>query len=64
MGTTKSWIFPKFVKVDPCAVAGLLIVLKGINFGFKFFSSFQVGMLMMFDSAPESIKKSISRSGV
>ena len=63
MGTRKSWIFSYFVKVDSCAVAGLLVFYKGINLG-KFFISFQVGMLMMFDSAPESIKKSISMSGV
>ena len=31
--------------------------------GVKFFISFHVGMFIMFDSAPESIKKSISRSG-
>ena len=40
------------------AVASLLVVLKGINFGCKIFISFQVEMLMMFGSAPESIKKS------
>ena len=52
------------VKVDPCAVASLLVLLKGINFGCRVFVSFQVGMLMIFDSAPESIKKSVSRSGL
>ena len=62
--TRKSWIFPKFNNFDQCAVASLLVVLKGINFGYIIFISFQVGMLMMFDSAPESIEKSISRSGV
>ena len=53
-----------FVKTDHCAVASLLVVLKGNNFGCKILISFQVGMLMMFDSAPDSIKKSFSRSGV
>ena len=32
-------------------------------FGCKVFISFHVGIFIMFDSAPESIKKSISRSG-
>ena len=41
------------MKVDPCAVACLLVVLKGINFGCRIFISFQVGMLMIFDSNPE-----------
>ena len=40
MGTRKSWIFPYFVKVDPCAVASLLVVLKGIIFGCRIFISF------------------------
>ena len=31
--------------------------------GVRFFISFHVGMFIIFDSAPESIKKSISRSG-
>ena len=30
VGTTKSWIFPQFVKLDSCAVASLLVVLQGI----------------------------------
>ena len=64
VGTRKNWIFPKFVKDDPRAVATLLVVLKGNNFERKFFVSFHVGLLIMFESAPESIKKSISRSGV
>ena len=64
VGTKKSCIFPKFNKVEPFAIASLLAVFKGINFGCKFLISFQVGMLMMIDSVPESIKKSISRSGV
>ena len=33
VGTKKSWFFPYFVKIDPCAAASLLVVLKGINFG-------------------------------
>ena len=64
VGTKKSCIFPMIVKVDPCAVASLLVVLKGINWGCRILISFQVGMFIIFDSAPESIKKSISRSGV
>ena len=46
-----------------CAVASLLAVFKGISFGCKILISFQVGILIIFDSAPESIKKSFSRSG-
>ena len=45
-------------------VVSLLVVLKGLNFGCSNFVSFQVGMLMIFDSAPESMKKSISMSGI
>ena len=29
----KNWVYPNFVKVDPCAVASLLVVLNGKNFG-------------------------------
>ena len=47
----------------PCAVASLLEVSRGVSFGCNVFISFHVGMFIMFDSAPESIKKSISRSG-
>ena len=54
-GTRKSWIFQYFVEVDPCAVASMLAVLKGIIFGCRLLISFQVGMLMIFNSAPESI---------
>ena len=36
---------------------------EGVSFGCKVFISFHVGMFIIFDSAPESIKKSISRSG-
>ena len=28
-------VFPRLVKIDPCAVAKLLDVLEGINFGCK-----------------------------
>ena len=64
IGTRKTWISPEFDKVDTCAVASLLLVLKGINFGCRTFISFRVAMLMIFDSAPKSIKNSISRTGV
>ena len=40
VGTRKIWIFPKFVKADPCAVASLLVVLKGFNFGCRILISF------------------------
>ena len=63
MGTRKNWIFPCFAKVESCAVASLLADFTGVSFGCKILISFQVGMLMIFDSAPESIKKSILRSG-
>ena len=36
VGTRKSWVFFLFDKSDPCAVASLLVVLKGIFFGSKF----------------------------
>ena len=49
--------------VDTCAVASLLEVARSVNFGCNVSISFHVGMFIMFDSAPESIKKSISRSG-
>ena len=55
--------FSIIVKVEPCAVASLL-VFRGNNFGCEVLISFQVGMLMLFDSAPDSIEKSISRFGV
>ena len=61
--TRKNWIFPYLVKVEPCAVASLLAVFKGISFGCKTLISFQVGMLIISDSAPESILKNISSSG-
>ena len=51
-------------KVDPCSVASLLVVLNGNNFECRIFISFQVEMLMIFHSTPESIKKSISRFDV
>ena len=53
----KSCICPQFIKLDPCAVSSLLHVLKSSNFGCRIFISFHVGMLMMFDSAPESTRK-------
>ena len=37
VGTSKSWIFQYFVKVDPCVVASSLVVLKGIIFGCRTF---------------------------
>ena len=49
--------------MEPCAVASLLAVFTGVNFRCKTLISFQFGILMIFDSAPESIKKSISRFG-
>ena len=64
VGTRKSWIVPYFFNVEPCVVANLLAVFKRINFGCKILISFQVGMFIMFDSAPESNKNSISRAGV
>ena len=57
------FFFSKLVKLDPCAVAYLLEVLEFINFGCKVCISFHVGMFIIFDSAPESIEKSFSRSG-
>ena len=63
MGRKNNGIFPEFTNVDPCAVANLLEVSRGVNFGCNVLNSFHVGILIMFDSAPESIKKSISRSG-
>ena len=35
VGTRKSWIFPYFVKVEPCAVASLLAVFTVDSFGCK-----------------------------
>ena len=32
-GTWNSWTFPKFVKLDSCAVANPLDVFEGISFG-------------------------------
>ena len=60
VGTRKNWLFPLFANVEPCAVSSLLVVCK---FGCRILISFQVGILIIFDSAPESIKKSISRFG-
>ena len=55
-------IFSKFVRLDHCAVANPLEVFAGNNFGCKVCFSFQVGMFIIFDSAPESFKKSTLRS--
>ena len=63
MGTRSNCVFPTFVKVDPCVVAYLLEVFEFNNFGCKVCISFQVIILIIFDSAPESIKKSVSKSG-
>ena len=57
VGTRKSWIFPLFINFEPCAVANLLAVLIDIRVGCSVLISFQVGILVIFDSAPESIKK-------
>ena len=64
VGTWNEWIFANSIKLDPCVVFILLDVLKGNNFGCKVCFSFHVGMFCKFDSAPESFKKSIARSGV
>ena len=51
----------------PMLILALLLVYwrfqEALVLGVMFFISFHVGMFIMFDSAPESIKKSISRSG-
>ena len=44
----------------PCALASLPKVLEGDIFGLRF--SFHVGVIMIFDSAPDSIKSSFSES--
>ena len=64
LGLRKTSIYPKFVRLDSCAVANLLDVSIGISFGCKSCISFHVGKFFMFDSAPESFQKSFSRSGV
>ena len=46
-----------------CAVANLLEVFEGESFRCRIGVFFYVGMLIMFDSAPESFRKSFSRSG-
>ena len=58
------WLIEKFI-LFYCfsAVSSLLIVFMGVTLGCRILISFQVGILMIFYSAPESIKKSISRSG-
>ena len=47
----------------PCAVARLLEVMEKGSLGFNEWISFHVRTLKKLDSAPGSIKKSISRSG-
>ena len=47
----------------PCAVATLLEVLEEERFGCRFCISFHEGIIKIFDSAPESSKKSVSRTG-
>ena len=44
-------------------MANLLAVTEGDNFGRRVWISFHVDMFIIFDFAPESIKKSISSSG-
>ena len=63
VGIRNSRTFPKLVKLDPCGVANLLDVFESINFECKVYISLRVGKLILFDFAPESLKKSISRSG-
>ena len=63
VGIRYKWILPKLVKHDPCAVANLLDVFEGINFGCKVCMPFQVRIFIIFDFAPEFTKKSFSRSG-
>ena len=57
VGIRNNWIFPKLVKLDPCAVANLLEVLEGISFGCKVCVSFHVRIFILLDSAPESVLK-------
>ena len=57
VGIRNSWIFPKLVKLDPCAVASLLEVFKGNNFGCKVCILFQVGTFIIFDCASEFFLK-------
>ena len=55
-GNQEKLDFSKFINVEPCAVANLLAVLIGIRVGCSVLISFQVGILIIFDSAPESFK--------
>ena len=50
VGTRKSWIFPLLINAEPCAVANLLAVFMGLKFGCNILISFQVEILMIFDS--------------
>ena len=43
-----------FVELDPCAVAKLLDDSEGDSFGCKFCISFDVGIFIIFDFAPDS----------
>ena len=62
VGTRCIWFFPIFVGLDPCAVANLLELFEVDYIGCRVLISFPVGRNLIFDSAHESIKKSISRS--
>ena len=42
--------------VDLCAVANLLAVLRGVKFGYSVLISFHVGILLIFDSAPDQFQ--------
>ena len=59
----KVGFFRNLLVLSLCAVASLLAVFVGISFGCENLIFFHVGMLIIIDSAPESNKKSISRSG-
>ena len=45
-----------YIIYDPCAVATLLDVSRGVKFGCNALISFHVEILIIFDSAPQSIK--------
>ena len=63
VGTRIVVFFPLFFRLDHCAVANLIEFCEGNNFRCLVCISLRVGILIIFDSAPESFKKSISRSG-
>ena len=56
-------IFHNLLRLSLVLLLVYLFFFTGINLGCRFLISFQVRIFMIFDSAPESIKKSISRSG-